>query len=228
MQTVPFIDFHTHREREEKDTITVRNLFPGDAIAAFSGRNFYSVGLHPWHLKSKEKNDELLRMVEDALEIGHVVFVGECGLDKAVETGFEEQIRVFRAQAFMAEEAGKPLIVHCVRAYGEIIEVYRKMRPRMPWVLHGYNGSVAVSEQLAKTGMLFSFGKLLFNEKSKAVQSFRVLPLERIFFETDEFEGNVKEIYEKGAVLKNVSPGFLMEAVWNNFNRIERSLLRRF
>ena len=116
MYSIPFIDIHTHPFRNEKDTITVQNIYPGEGFAAFSGRNFYSVGLHPWHIKSYPENNEALVMVEDALEFDHVIFIGECGLDKNCGTDFNEQFRVFEAQAFMAEEYRKPLIIHCVKA----------------------------------------------------------------------------------------------------------------
>ena len=46
--------------------------------------------------------------------------------------------------------------------------------------------------------------------------------------ETDEFDGAVEQIYERAAVLKNVSPYILKIEVWNNFNRIENSLISRF
>src|SRR5680860_505636 len=112
MNYVPFIDIHTHSVRPERETVTVHNIFPGDGFAAFSGRNFYSIGLHPWHIKSEDENNKSLIMLEDALGFDHVCFLGECGLDKVAKTDFEEQKRVFRAQAFMAEEFKRPLIIH--------------------------------------------------------------------------------------------------------------------
>lgn len=228
MNPVPFIDIHTHSKRHENETITVRNLFPGDSIEAFSGRNFYSAGLHPWYLKTKEQNNELLKMLEEALEFDHVCFVGECGLDKIVETDFEEQKRVFRAQSFMAEEFKRPLVIHCVKAYSEILELHKKLHPEMPWIMHGYTGNVETTQQMAKKLIHFSFGEILFKANAKAIESFKNLPLERIFFETDEHGGDVAEIYKKGAELKNISIDTLANAVWNNFSRVENSLLGRF
>jgi|OpeIllAssembly_1097287.scaffolds.fasta_scaffold96772_1 TatD DNase family protein len=228
MNTVPFIDVHTHPNHIESDTIIVQNIFPGDGFAAFTGRNFYSVGLHPWHLKTPDENNEMLHMVEDALEFDHVCFVGECGLDKKVDTDFKEQIRVFRAQAFIAEEFKRPLVIHCVKAYNEIFEIHKKLRPDMPWIMHGYRGNAQVTQLLGKHGIFFSFGMSLFDDNSKSVESLRYLPMEKIFFETDEFDGEVESIYEKAALLKNVSLDILKIEVWNNFHRIESSLISRF
>lgn len=228
MNNVPFIDVHTHPNHIESDTIIVQNIFPGDGFAAFTGRNFYSIGLHPWHLKTPDENNEMLHMVEDALEFDHVCFVGECGLDKKVNTDFKEQIRVFRAQAFIAEEFKRPLIIHCVKAYNEIFDIHKKLHPEMPWLIHGYRGNAQITQLLGKHGIFFSFGMSLFDDNSKSIESLKYLPMEKIFFETDEFDGEVETIYEKAAILKNVSLDILKIEVWNNFNRIESSLISRF
>lgn len=217
----PYIDLHTHHAKPEESTITVRNLFPGESIPAFKGRNFFSVGLHPWELKSEEENNERLGMMEDALELDHVVFVGECGLDKITKTDFEEQKRVFKAQAFMAEEFKIPLIIHCVKAYNEVIEVHKEMHPTVSWIFHGYSANRQISEQLVKNDMLFSFGRILFKENAKVLDSLRFLPLERVFFETDEHEGDVNEVYKRAAELRELHIEELKKTVWENFNRIE-------
>lgn len=228
MIPVPFIDIHTHPNRIESETIIVQNIYPGDGFAAFTGRNFYTVGLHPWHLNTPEENNEMLHMLEDALEFDHVCFVGECGLDKKVAVDFEEQIRVFRAQVFIAEEFKRPVIIHCVKAYNEIFELHRKLHPEMPWIMHGYRGNVQTTQLLGKRGIFFSFGESLFDENSKSIESLKFLPMERIFFETDEYNGDVAQIYERAAVLKNVSLDIMKTEVWNNFHRIESSLISRF
>lgn len=221
MKAFPFIDIHTHHAHDGNETVKVLNLYPGDDIPVFNGKNFYSVGLHPWSLKTKEENNNSLLMMEDALEFDHVLFAGECGLDKISGAEFEEQKRVFMAQVIMAEEYQKPLIIHCVRAYNEIIEMYNSHHPSVPWIFHGYTGSREMSEQLSQKQFLFSFGKILFNEKTKAVDSLKVLPLQKVFLETDDSDRSVREIYAKAAEIKNISIDELKEAVWQNFNRLE-------
>jgi TatD DNase family protein len=87
---------------------------------------------------------------------------------------------------------------------------------------------VQTTQQLGKRGIFFSFGKSLFDENSKSVESLKCLPMEKIFFETDEYNGEVEKIYERAASLKNVSLELLKIEVWNNFNRIESSLISRY
>ncbi len=222
MNPIPYIDIHTHADKTETGTITIRNIYPGEGFTAFNGRNFYSMGLHPWYLKSADQNNVKLMMIEEALEFDHLIFIGECGLDKNSETDWTEQVRVFEAQAFMAEEFKKPLIIHCVKAFNEIIEFHKKMHPEMPWIMHGYNGNIQTTQELEKREILFSFGENLFNSNSKVIESFRYLPIDKVFFETDTFEEEVEKIYLQGARLKNIPVEILKKAVWENFNRIEK------
>lgn len=225
MNSFPYIDIHTHQQYKDANTITVQNIFPGDGFAAFNGRNFYSVGLHPWHIGSKQKNNEALQMVEEALEFDHIIFVGETGLDKINGGDFIEQLRVFEAQAVIAEEYEYPLIIHGVKALNEIIALRTKLNPAMPWILHGYNSGLEITKLLIDKGFLFSFGKNLFHKNSKAVKSFKFLPLNKLFFETDELDLNVDVIYEQAAIIKDTTVEALKEAVWTNFNQIENSLM---
>lgn len=227
MKALPYIDIHTHGARTEKETVRVQNIFPGEKFAAFSGRNFYSVGLHPWYIGSETENNQALQLVEEALEFDHVIFVGEAGLDKLVKTNFAEQQRVFEAQAFMAEEYGYPLVVHCVKACNEVLALRKKMDPAMPWILHAYSGGTEQTQQMNLPGILFSFGSLLYNPKAKVLESFKALPLDKVFFETDDKEMDVKAIYERGAQLKGISEDKLKSAVWENLNRIEQTLADR-
>lgn len=228
MNSIPFIDVHTHPLHSETETVIVQNIFPGEGFAAFSGRNFYSVGLHPWHIKTPEENNELLKMVEEALDFDHVIFVGEAGLDKRCNTDFEEQFRVFKAQAYIAEEYQKPLIIHCVKAYNEVFKLYKEINPSVTWIFHGYNGSRELTKQMAGEKILFSFGETLFLPGTKAIDSFRELPLNKIFLETDEYDGEVEHMYRQGAKLKGIDEEDLKRAVWENFNRIENKLISRF
>ena len=201
--------------------MSVKNIFPGQDLAAFTGRNFYSVGLHPWYIGSRAENNEKLSLIEEALELDHVILVGECGLDRISDTSFNEQQHVFEAQAFMAEEHEMPLIIHCVKAYNEVIALHNKLHPLQPWILHGYSGNIEITRQLAERNIFFSFGEILFMNEAKAIESFQILPVQRIFFETDEYSGGIEEIYKKGAELKNMPVDHLKQNIWNNFNILE-------
>lgn len=221
MSALPFIDIHSHRRHTDKYTIQVINLFPGDSIPVFNGKIFYSMGLHPWRLQTREENIQLLSIIEEAQEFDHVIFIGECGLDKVYGGDMEEQKRVFSAQAMIAEEYQKPLLIHCVRAYNEIIELFNQLKPSVPWIIHGFTGSFEIAQQMVNKGFMFSFGKILLKSNAKAIEAFRILPLQTIFLETDEYEGALSDIYNVAAEIKGISVENLNKAVWENFNRLE-------
>jgi len=220
MNTVPFIDIHTHLFSLDKETITVKNISTELEFATVSGRNFFSAGLHPWHLKLPEENNQLLAFVREKAKVDKVIFIGEAGLDKRCTTDFEEQKRNFEAQIIIAEENNKPMIIHCVRAYNEVLEIHKKMNPEMTWIFHAYNGSLEMTKQLATENFMFSFGEYLFLPGTKAIESFKYLPLNKIFFETDESRDNVKQMYRQGAMLKKISVEELKKAVRDNFSNI--------
>ncbi|MDD4756139.1 MAG: TatD family hydrolase [Prolixibacteraceae bacterium] len=222
MNLLPYIDLFAHSEGMGKDTVAVCTIFPGDPIPAFSGRNFYSAGLSPSSLKDKNKNNEWLIIMEDALEFDHIIFVGPCGIDKDAVTGIDEQKRVFEAQAFMAEEYQKPLLINCGGFFSGIIEIHNKISPVQPWILHSYDGNVEATAVFLKRNFLFSFGERLLISEKELTETFSLIPYEKIFFETNEFKGDISNIYKKGSEIKNISPDEMVQIVWDNFNRLEK------
>ncbi len=215
-----WVDIHTHNSLLLPETISIRNIFPGEGFAAFNTYNYYSVGLHPWHIQLPAQNDILLEQVEKTLGFEHVVFMGECGLDKLTNTDFNEQLRVFEKQVELSEKYGKPLMIHCVKAYNEILQLKNRQFKSMPWILHGFNGNSILAAQLLEAGFYFSFGKILFNEKAKVKEAFYNLPMSNVFFETDELDIHIKEIYKKAAEIKGIAPFELKREVFDNFNRV--------
>jgi TatD DNase family protein len=220
MNDIYFVDIHTHSCNIDEEIIAVRNISLELEFKTLSTSNFFSAGLHPWHIKLPEDSNVLLSLVREKTKIDHVIFVGETGLDKRCTTDFEEQKRIFEAQAIIAEENNKPMIIHCIRAYNEILAVYKKLHPQMTWIFHAYNGSIEMTRQFAAENFMFSFGEYLFLPGTKAIESFKYLPLNKIFFETDESCESVKQMYKQGALLKKISDNELKKAVWHNFNRI--------
>ncbi|NQU85579.1 MAG: TatD family hydrolase [Mariniphaga sp.] len=215
-----FIDIHTHKEYSSDNVITVRNIYPGEGFGSFYKTNFYSVGLHPWHIKSAKKNNILLEQVEKAVQFDHVVFIGECGLDKKCETDFKEQERIFLKQIELAEKVKKPIIIHCVKTINEILETRKRSKAKSPWILHAYSGNIQQTLQFVKHGFTFSFGKNLLENISKVNESLAEIPIDSFFLETDEYSGSIKDIYQKASEIKEVDISFLALTIKNNFKRI--------
>ncbi len=215
-----YIDIHTHKAYSEPGLIAVQNLFPGEGFKDFHKNNYYSAGLHPWHIQSQEKNNSMLIQVEEAVQHDHVVFVGECGLDKICGTDQKEQKRVFEKHIELAKKFQKPLMIHCVKTCNEMLEFRKKNNTGNPWILHGFRGPVQQAMQMEKYGFHFSFGKILLEGNVKTEEAFRRLPLDKIFLETDEFSGSIREIYHKASTLRNIDLSLLIKSVRENFERL--------
>ena len=76
------------------------------------------------------------------------------GLDKLCKIDFNLQEQLFEKQLVISKITGKPVIIHCVKAYREIIN-YRKKYPDQPWIVHRFNASEELSEELYQKGFLF-------------------------------------------------------------------------
>lgn len=149
-----FDDIHTHG-RTGPGMIT--SVEPGEDMVGLPGAAWYSVGIHPWSTAT-EPGDDVFRQLEAALRDERVVAVGECGLDALRGGSAACQEAVFRRQAELAERAGLPVIIHCVRRFGRLMELRRELRPEQPWIIHGFRGKRELARQLLAAGFDLSAG----------------------------------------------------------------------
>lgn len=215
-KSVPWVNIHTHLNSEKsKDIIEIHNLFP-EEFKKMDQHPFVSMGLHPWYLN--EWNYKL-RLLEN--HIGIIQAVGEIGLDKACKTPIDLQMEVFEEQLELAKKHSKPVVIHCVKAYSEIIRIKKHKYQDQVWILHGFNAGKKIAEQLYNAGCYFSFGKFIMIDGTKARSSFDMLPLDRIFFENDEQEClSIEKVYNMGATLKGVDMEVLKERIYSNFTSL--------
>lgn len=184
-------NIHTHKisaSGNDYNEICVLNTYPEDFYAkrTDSPDVWYSCGIHPWYIKDVESDIDLLaKIVKD----NRVAAVGEAGLDKLQGSDLDIQTEVFRNQIELAEENNKPLIIHCVKAWEELIALFKEYKTDVPWVIHGYRGNAEQTKQLSKIGFKFSIGER-FN-----AESLKYIPLESIFCETDMSESSICQVY---------------------------------
>ena len=189
---IPFVDIHTHLKT---DALTIR-----------------TVGLHPW-----QAADGKLPSTD---EIASAEAVGEIGLDKASGVDFSLQMVQFQAQLRLAEQHEKPVVLHVVRAYEEVLKALDEVQ--LPAVIfHGFIGSPELAERLLKRGCYLSFGERTFRSQ-KTQEALRSTPLERLFIETDESRMPLGEIYEKVAEAKGISSTALKKATYENYLKLFR------
>ncbi len=213
--TLCFIDIHTHIEVDPAVDISVLNVM--EHFELIGERKLCSIGLHPAHLGG---HVDALNVMEAAASLDHVLAIGECGLDRLTPTDFQLQLAVFRRQIRLANNVGKPLIIHCARAFDEVIQCLRAEGTNVPVIFHGFNNKVAIAERLLSLGYFLSFGQALGNTRFPAASALRVAPIERFFLETDNSSANISEIYSLAAVVRDISLEELILQQHRNFKRV--------
>jgi TatD DNase family protein len=212
-----FFNLHTHQFTNSADVLELVNQYPQDFDASVP---FYSIGIHPWYIV-EDRIDADLKIIEEKLKEYNCLAIGECGLDKRIEIPFEQQVSVFEQQLFLAEKYKKPVVIHCVAAYQEVISIKKKLNISIPMIIHGFSKNNQIASQLINEGFYLSFGKfLLRNPDLKAV--FQNIPNDRFFLETDTIEENIQQVYELASNYKDLKNQELQSVILNNYKNVFR------
>ena len=204
-----FFDFH-HHDADRKSGIY--NLKFNEEIPEI----FFSAGIHPKSLS--DGLEKQLIWLQEISVAENCVAIGECGLDGLIDVDEESQEKAFQAQIEIANSVKKPLIIHCVKRFSQLLK-FRKMS-KVPMIVHGFNKRKTIGDDLLKNGLCLSFGKsVLYNVN---LQDFvKHLPIEKLFLETDSADFEIKELYQKVADLKNMRLEDLSEKIKNNLQNLQ-------
>lgn len=216
------LDIHTHHVAAVPRE-SILNVEPCRFVSLVGGgkdqekrlaapEGYYSVGIHPWKVPEVEHKE--WECLEEAVRHPAVLAIGEAGLDKLALADMALQKDVFIRQILLSESVGKPLIIHCVKAFNELTELKKKYRPHQPWIVHGFRNNLNVARQLLREGIYFSLG-----EKYQA-EVLREVPLERLLAETDESAIDIRTIIGRMAEEKGVETVYLCDRVDENARKI--------
>ena len=204
MMNSPLFDAHNHLQYYTSGTESAEALrlaaeagvglmlcngtSPGDwqkvlALAAAQKSVVPCFGLHPWFLKEAppgwlaELESFLLRVPSG---------VGEIGLDGGKgATSQARQEGVFTAQLRLAKKLGRPACLHCVKAWGRMLEIIKEEKPG-PFLFHSYGGPAEMVPVFASLGAYFSFsGAIMDVKREKLRQALLAVPADRLLFETE-------------------------------------------
>jgi TatD DNase family protein len=204
-------DVHAHKkEKKEDDVFSIENWEVVDSTPFDPDAGACSLGIHPWKIKEGEKLPEYLRFIEQNLPFENVKAIGECGLDKRCDTPWEWQMSAFEAQIILSEQFNKPLIIHCVKAFEELIALHKKIQPKQAWIIHGFRGKPQQMKQLVQQGFYLSFG-INFNE-----ETIRKIPLDKLLLETDDAEISIQQVYKKVSECVGLTESALMNQLSQN------------
>jgi TatD DNase family protein len=213
-----FYDIHTHRILPENNNDNPRcsciiNVSPLEFETAkeLYRQHVFSCGIHPWQ---SDDNDTQMTYLSEIAAHPRIVAIGETGLDKLKGSSLDTQEFLFGKHIELSEKLKKPLIVHCVKAWDELIRIHRETKPTQSWIIHGYRGKPELTKQLVKEGFLFSVG-----DKINA-HSIPLIPIDSLFCETDESETDIREIYLQVSKVLNMSVEQFGEKVAENVCRV--------
>ena len=210
-----FYNLHTHKFTNNPAVLELVNQYPwefNDDIPQ------YSIGIHPWYIDEARLESDL-KSIEEKLQLNECLALGECGLDKRIDTPMSLQSAVFESQIALAEKFQKPLLLHLVAAFDELIEIKKRLKISVPIIIHGFSKNEQVAKQLIDNGFYLSFGKyLLRNPELKSV--FQSIPNDRFFLETDTIEETLEEVYALAANYKGMTLEQMQNQIQNNWKKV--------
>jgi len=210
-----YINLHTHQSTHSGNSIEIVNQYPKEVDDTIP---HFSVGIHPWYIDAATI-DKDLEIIANKLQLENCLAVGECGLDKRITIPLELQETVFEKQLLLALKYNKPVIIHCVAAFQEVIAIKKKLEITVPMIIHGFSKHQQVATSLIDNGFYISFGKyLLRNPDLEPV--FKSIPNEKFFLETDTIEEGIAAVYALASEYKNIKDKELQEIIYNNFRTV--------
>lgn len=210
-----FINIHIHKKENAGSILDIRCISPEEN---FSNDELISVGIHPWDADLETHKSKIDKM-DELLKTRNVVAVGETGIDRLKNNNLDLQIELFEIQLQIAQKYDKPVIIHCVRGFNELLTL-RKKYSATPWIVHDYRKNVFIAEQLIEHNCYLSFGRVIENPLTKLKTLLETIDLNKIFFETDDFPINIKDIYIKFAELRKIQVEELIKIINNNYKTI--------
>lgn len=217
-----YIDIHAHHLpiTPSNDVLTVLNRQPSDPIPITSNNNVYhSVGWHPWWVNEQppiDWNDFALQIQQN-----HTILVGECGLDSLRGAPLAVQIPIFEQHIRLAQKYQKPIIVHCVRAWNELISLSHSISNNtIPMIIHGFVAKPTILQMLLSANYYVSFGTALLRSNPVLHHSFRTMPADKLFLETDDSHIPIQEIYQTAAAIRQISVEELSDILHQNWSNL--------
>lgn len=194
-----YFDFHTHNKNAINAII---NLFHNESPE----QDFiYSIGVHPWHILP-EKTLKELKLLNKTTKLSNIVAIGECGFDKNAKADFELQKSIFIKHVELSESLKKPITIHCVGYYEELIKLKKELKPSQVWVFHGYNKNAVILKKLINAGFFISIGPATIKNLPKTKVFLEVIPMDKLLLETDDYKVSIEEVYKAVGNIIDISP----------------------
>lgn len=215
--SLPLIDNHAHESSIFTSSFyRIQSFHVGEKTPRNTA---HTLGLHPLFLKQETYKEDLCTLKEQAQQ-KKVIGIGECGIDKRKSESLDLQLEAFLHQVELACSIQKPLIIHCVRAYQEIINIlggtFKHNLP--PIIFHGFAKNYQLAKQLIDQGYYLSLGPQILNDKHQ--EMVKNIHIDSIFLETDSNIESIEEIYFYLCAVRKMNMLELKRAILKNFNTV--------
>jgi TatD DNase family protein len=219
---IDFIDVHTHKAGKDGNTFSILNF--SLPVTEIPENIFISIGWHPWFIEPFDLL-QIRNRLEEVASGQNVLTIGECGLDRSIKIPIEKQNEVFRYHLAISRIVKKTIIIHCVRAYSDLLDILKKEKFTGKFILHNFNGNQKQVDCFLKFDAFFSFGKQQMIRNQKIAKTLNYIPKERLFLETDDSAFSISETYTLASDLLNFPIIELKSTIKNNFTNVFGSRL---
>jgi TatD DNase family protein len=192
-------------------------------------------GIHPW-FSNRATAGWQQRLLAITETLDKTVGIGETGLDRSCRIDFDIQKKLFTEHLKLAAEHSWPLSVHCVRAWGALVELLTDFSRRQtlpPLLIHAFNGSTEIMRRLTKLGCYLSYSEALAGSRqTKLRETFVDTPKVQLLLETDapyaknpdrkknkdaiNEPADVADLYHHAARLLHIAPAQLTAQIFEN------------
>lgn len=223
MQPFGPIDFHTHRDAEGRlreagaEITRIVSTPPDQFDLPVPEHTFKTLELHPWAGAEIPENFAALAQRGDCLGLG------EAGLDRRRGAlPWTRQLEIFSGVVRIADRLARPLTVHCVGGFAELLGLYKQHPWGVPTLLHYFCGKPELAEQLWRQKNWFVSLPPLSLQSHALIEWLRTHPARRnqVVLETDDPAGDIVGHYRVMAEALGVPEPELRGLMRENFQRI--------
>ena len=223
MSGLYWIDFHTHIDQKSpleflnNDVLRIVSTPLEETMLPAEKNVLYTLELHPWH--GSTPDEYYRKLAADSKFSG----IGEVGLDRIKgKLPLDEQMQILEDVILLAEAVKKPLVIHCVKCFSELLYLYKKIGWQIPTAIHYYRSNLAQARQLwQNTHFILSLPPAVYTQK-ELLEFLRDNPeyLQRIVLETDDpCHGNIVKHYQTMAEFFNMDVSELQQLIQQNVER---------
>jgi TatD DNase family protein len=202
----------------DDNCVEILQLSVEDALCGIEPSINFSCGIHPWN-SALTNAKQVMDDVEQLANSDTFFCVGECGIDRACDVPLEIQLPIFEQEVQIAQKTGRPLIIHAVRSYSDILSVLKKYAVTVPVIFHDFRGNEVQISQLLHYNSYFSFGFSGISQP-KIHTNIHLIPRERLCLETDDDNRKIADMYEIASDILDISVPELCLDLFQNFKRI--------